>query len=369
MQIPDDAAWLAVEQRDRRCDGRFVFAVRTTGIYCRPSCPSRRPHRHNVAFFDDTAAAEAAGFRACMRCRPASDEGSASERSVQEALAFLEAHLDEAVTLERLSEAVGMSAWHLQRIFKARLGLSPRAWQEARRLDRLRDGLEAGASVTQAAYDAGFNSSRGLYESVAEGLGMTPGDYRRGGRGLAIRYTLTDTAFGRALVAATDRGVCAVSLGGDDARLEAGLEQQFPRATRQRDDAALGPWVESILRQIEGIQPGLAVPLDLQGTAFQMRVWNALREIPRGQTRSYAQVAKAIGEPRAIRAVASAIARNPVALVVPCHRVIHGDGSLSGYRWGVEVKRRVLARERLTTDPSGCSTPPPSSGRPSPAWA
>jgi AraC family transcriptional regulator, regulatory protein of adaptative response / methylated-DNA-[protein]-cysteine methyltransferase len=345
QMLDDPARWTAVLERDRRHDGSFVYAVRTTGIYCRPSCPSRRPRRESVEFFAEPAAAETAGYRACRRCHPRSAAGTPAEQALRRAVEHLDAHLDEPVTLARLAKEVGLSPFHLQRTFTERFGLSPRAYQDARRLERFRLRVQAGDSVSRATYDAGFNSSRSLYERAADGLGMTPGAYRRGGRGLEVRFTLVDSSLGRILVAATDLGVCAVALGGEDAALEAALRAEFPNAELRRDDDSLRSWADVVVRHAEGEHPGLAVPLDLQGTAFQMRVWQALRAIPAGETRTYAEVAAAIGQPSATRAVAGACARNKAALLVPCHRVVRTDGEPGGYRWGIERKRRLLERE------------------------
>jgi AraC family transcriptional regulator of adaptative response/methylated-DNA-[protein]-cysteine methyltransferase len=344
--ISEDAAWRAVLARDRSQDGRFVYAVRTTGVYCRPSCPSRRPRRENVSFHATPDEAELAGYRACRRCRPRSLAGTATERAVRRALDFIDAHLDERVTLERLGGEVGVSAFHLQRTFRDRVGLSPRAYQDARRLERLKGRLQRGDTVGRVTFEAGFGSARGAYAGAAAGLGMTPGAYRRGGRGLEVRYTVLAAPLGRVLVGATSRGVCAVALGDDDAGLEAELLREFPAAALVRDDAALREWVAPIVAYLETGHPGLALPVELHGTAFQLRVWNALREIPAGETRSYGEVAAAIGRPGAARAVARACAGNRTALVVPCHRVVPAAGGVGGYRWGEERKRALLEREK-----------------------
>lgn len=347
---PDDTAWTAVLDRDRRYDGSFVYAVRSTGIYCRPSCPSKKPRRENVAFYPSPNEAEGEGFRACRRCHPHSAAGTSAERGIQQAIEYIDAHPSERITLQRLAEEVGFSPFHLQRTFKERIGLSPRAYGDARRLERFKSRLQEGDTVSRATYEAGFNSSRSLYDRATEGLGMTPGRYRRGGKGIRIRFTIVPSALGRVLVGATERGVCTVSLGDDDRELEAALRREFASAEVERDEAVLRAWAEPIVRRIEGDPPGLAVPLDLQGTAFQMRVWKTLQQIPVGETRSYAEIAAAVGQPSAARAVARACASNRAALVVPCHRVIRGDGSFGGYRWGVERKRRLLEQESGTLD-------------------
>jgi AraC family transcriptional regulator, regulatory protein of adaptative response / methylated-DNA-[protein]-cysteine methyltransferase len=339
-----DAAWRAVIARDRREDGAFVYAVRTTGVYCRPSCPSRRPLRQNVAFFAAADDAERAGFRACHRCRPRSTEGALIDACVQAARAYLDAHLDEKVTLAALAAHVGVSAAHLQRTFKARVGLSPKGYADARRMARFKEVVQGGASVTEAMYGAGFGSSRELYERAPEALGMTPGAYRRGGRGASIRYTIVESALARVLVGATDRGVCAVLLAAGDEALTRELRREFPEAEISREDAALAELSRAVIARIEG---GAAeVPLDTGGTAFQRLVWSALQRIPPGETRSYRQLAEELGRPRAARAVARACATNRLAVVVPCHRVVRGDGTISGYRWGVARKKTLLARER-----------------------
>lgn len=347
VEIDADAAWEAVQARDERHDGAFVFAVRTTGVYCRPSCPSRRPLRRNVAFFRTPDEAERGGYRACKRCRPKSQTDA--ERQVRKAREYLEAHLDEQVTLEALARAVAMSPFHLQRTFKRLVGLSPKAYQNARRLERFKASVRRGDTVSRATYEAGFGSSRGLYEQAGAGLGMTPGAYRRGGRGLRVAFGVFDSGLGRVLVAATERGVCTAALGDDDAALEAALRRELPHAEVERDDDAVRPWADPILRQLAGAAPDpaseAAPPLDLQGTDFEVSVWRALQRIPRGETRTYAEVAASLGRPSAARAVARACAGNRVCLVVPCHRVIRGDGALAGYRWGVDRKRRLLEME------------------------
>ncbi|HEX6926622.1 MAG TPA: bifunctional DNA-binding transcriptional regulator/O6-methylguanine-DNA methyltransferase Ada [Longimicrobiaceae bacterium] len=343
--LPDEAVcWQAVLERDRAYDGKFVYAVRTTGIFCRPSCPARRPKRGSVRFFTPADAIRA-GFRPCRRCRPLRPEGAPTDEAVRRAIEFIESHLDEHVTLERLAREVGISPYHLQRIFKNRLGLTPHAYQKARRLERFKEVARSGYGVGRATYEAGFNSSRCLYESAIAGMGMTPGRYRRGGVGLEIRFTVIDSPLGRLLVGATDRGVCAVSLGEEDDALERALRDEFPGARLLRDEESLRAWAEAVARRVVGEDPGLAVPVDLRGTVFQLRVWDALRRIPAGETRTYAEVAEAVGSPGAARAVGSACALNPVALLVPCHRVVRADGSPGDYRWGRSRKERLLRAE------------------------
>ncbi len=338
--------WDAVLARDRGRDGHFVYAVRTTGIYCRPSCPARRPRRAHVSFFEHFDAAEGAGYRACLRCDPRSREGAPADRVVRRALRYLEGHLDERVSLARLADEVGLSPSHLQRNFTARVGVSPKAYQDTRRLQRFRERIRQGDTVSRATFEAGFDSSRSLYERAGDGLGMTPGSYRRGGAGLRVRYAVVDSPLGRMLVGATSKGVCAVSLGDEEQALERELEGDFPEAELVRDCEGMRDWAEAVVAEISGKLSGDAVPLDLQGTVFQLRVWKALGEIPAGETRSYGEVAAALGRPTASRAVAGACAKNRAALVVPCHRVVRATGELGGYRWGTERKRKLLELEQ-----------------------
>jgi len=339
----DDARWKAVLSRDASADGAFYYAVQSTGIYCRPTCPSRRPVRAQVTFFEDIDSAERADFRPCLRCRP--EEVSSQQRVVAHILQLLDTG-EVPPSLAELSEAVGLSASHLQRLFRRATGLSPKQYAALQRLQRFKAGLKQGRSVTGAMYDAGYGSSRGLYEKASQQLGMAPGAYKRGGEAEQIAYTVTDSPIGRMLVAGTQRGVCAVYFG-EDAALVRGLRAEYPRAALVRADGRLRSTVNAIRVHLGHSGPRrLDLPIDVQATAFQSRVWEALREIPYGQTRSYAQIAKAIGEPRAVRAVARACATNPVAVVVPCHRVVKSDGKLGGYRWGVQRKRAVLDRER-----------------------
>ena len=353
-RLDEEAAWAAVLARDPEADGRFVYAVASTGIYCRPSCASRRPRRDRVAFFPSPALAEAAGYRACRRCRPASGRPSAAVQRVELAREHIDAHPEEPVTLARLGREVGMSPAHLQRTFKRHLGLTPREYADARRVERLKGLLRRGDSVTAATYEAGYGAASRLYERSDSRLGMTPAAYRKGGVGMRIRYTVVASPLGAVLVAATERGLCAVTLGDDGDALVAELRREYPRAAIERADE--GPaewiaWVDAVARRLDvsheggGGAPEPPAPLDVEGTAFQRQVWKALQDIPRGETRSYGQVAAAIGRPRAVRAVASACANNPVSLVVPCHRVVRGDGATGDYRWGAERKRRLLALE------------------------
>ncbi len=355
--VIDEDRWRAVEARDAAYDGAFVYAVDTTGVYCRPSCPSRRPRRRHVRFFELPEAAEGAGFRACLRCRPR-DIAARDSRvdAVRRACRFIEAQDDGPPTLAALSGEVGLSPHHLQRTFKRLVGVTPRQYADARRLSRLKARLRAGDRVAGALYEVGYGSSSRLYERAGGQLGMTPAAYRRGGRGWRVGFGIVRSSLGRLLVAATARGVCAVCLGDDDAALERGLRGEFPAAEIARDDAGLGDWIGGIAAHLEGARPHVGLPLDIQATAFQRRVWEELRRIPYGETRSYGEVARAIGRPTAARAVARACAANPVALVVPCHRVVRGDGGLGGYRWGAARKAALLEKERAVVRARGAKT-------------
>lgn len=352
MIMDETSAWDAVLGRDARRDGQFVYAVATTGVYCRPSCPSRRPRRESVRFFLAPEEAERAGFRACRRCRPR--DGAAPEaRLVERACAYLETHLDEPVTLETLGQALGVSPWHLQRTFKRLTGVSPKEMVRARRMERLKERLQQGDDVAAATYEAGFGSGSRVYERSDARLGMTPATYRRGGAGMRIRFATAACPLGRLLVAVTERGVCAVALGDADEDLAAALRREYPRAAIERAEpgaADLDTRIEAVLRFLEGASPHLALPLDVQATAFQERVWKALQEIPAGETRTYGEIAATLGQPQAARAVARACATNPVALAIPCHRAVRGDGAAGGYRWGAERKSRILSGERTRRD-------------------
>jgi AraC family transcriptional regulator of adaptative response/methylated-DNA-[protein]-cysteine methyltransferase len=351
--VDEGQAWSALVSRDHRFDGVFVFAVATTGVYCRPSCPARRPRRENVSFFDGPSQAEAAGFRACRRCHPRSPHPAPAAQLAADARAYIEAHLDGPLTLAELGREVGASPFHLQRTFKRETGLSPREYRDARRHARLRAQLKEGETVTSATYEAGYGSTSRVYEKSGEQLGMTPLAYKRGGRGLRIRFGTARSPFGRVLLAATERGLCAVSLADTDAQAEAALREEFPEAALERAGAEIDDWMGALVRHLEGKQPRLDLPLDVQASAFRWRVYKALRQIPYGETRSYGEVAKALGRPTAARAVARACATNPVALVVPCHRVVRGDGEPGGYRWGAERKARLLEQERKAAGAAG----------------
>ena len=341
-----DPRWNAVVARDAARDGEFVFAVSTTGVYCRPSCAARRPRRENVQFFLKPEAAEQAGYRACLRCRPKSFSGNAESDAAKAICRFIEQHLDEPLTLDRLGKEFRQSPFHLQRRFKAVLGITPREYADSCRLRMLKRNLQAGDSVTRAMYDAGYGSSSRLYEKTAAQLGMTPDKYRRGAIAAAIRYTCADSPLGRMLVAATERGICAIQFARSDGELMEGLKREFPFAARKADEGGLRSWVSALLRHMRGKDLDASLPLDIRATAFQRRVWAYLQSIPFGATRSYSQVAKGIGRPSATRAVARACATNPVAVAIPCHRVVREDGSMGGYRWGIERKQALLEMEQ-----------------------
>ncbi|MEK6763385.1 MAG: bifunctional DNA-binding transcriptional regulator/O6-methylguanine-DNA methyltransferase Ada [Nitrospirota bacterium] len=339
-------AWEAVLNHDRRGDGRFVYAVSSTHVYCRPSCPSRRPSRNHVTFFDSPQLAESAGYRPCLRCRPQSSAGSEAEEWVERARRYLDDHAGEPITLRRLAAHVGLSSFHLQRTFIRVVGLSPKAYQDAKRMERFTTSLKRGETVTNATYEAGFDSSSGLYARVHETLGMTPSAFRSGGMGVTLRYTTVPTVVGRMLVAVTERGIAAVSLGETEVALVASLRSDYPKAVLRRDRKGLEQPVSCLLQCLNGSAAVGRLPLDVKATVFQRKVWQALQQIPRGQTRSYQKIARAIGQPTAARAVARACARNPLAVAIPCHRVVRGTGQLAGYRWGLERKQRLLALEK-----------------------
>jgi AraC family transcriptional regulator of adaptative response/methylated-DNA-[protein]-cysteine methyltransferase len=337
--------WQAVVARDSSQDGSFVFAVSSTGVYCRPSCPARRPRRENVTFFRKPDQAEKAGYRACLRCRPKATGGNGTAEMVKAMCRYIEQHLDEPLTLTRLGSEFHQSPFHLQRTFKSVLGITPRAYADSCRMNQLKDNLRAGHSVTRSMYDAGYSSSSRLYERTASQLGMTPDKYRRGAIAAPIRYTFADSPLGRMLIAATDKGICAIQFANSDEELEQGLRHEFPFANRRRDDVAMESWKKDLLRQMHGQRLNSSLPLDIQATAFQRRVWAHLQSIPFGATRSYAAVAKAIGQPAATRAVARACAANPVAIAIPCHRVVRKSGDMGGYRWGMDRKKALLQLE------------------------
>lgn len=344
--LDPDAAWTAVQERNPDFDGLFVYAVASTGIYCRPTCASRRPLRRNVAFFSCPPDAEKAGFRACRRCRPDADVPSATERAVERARILIEASADESLTLEQLGRRVGVSPFHLQRVFQRVVGVSPKEYAHAVRVERLKSQLKRGDTVSRATVEAGFGSGSRVYEKTNQYLGMTPAAYGRGGGGVRILYTIAPTHLGFVLIAVTERGICAVTLGDTEEQLESALRSEYHAATVERCGDELDEWAKVIVSSVNGPSTRLDLPLDVRATAFQRQVWKALQEIPAGRTRSYSAVAADIGRPGAARAVARACASNPVAVVVPCHRVVRQDGEPGEYRWGSERKRALLEGER-----------------------
>ncbi|MGH7651011.1 MAG: bifunctional DNA-binding transcriptional regulator/O6-methylguanine-DNA methyltransferase Ada [Gemmatimonadaceae bacterium] len=348
-------AWEAVLRRDASADDLFFYGVATTGVYCRPSCASRRPLRDNVAFFSTAEAAERAGFRACRRCGPANN--GSSNRSIENLREYIDTSLASAsgarITLEVLGRKSGMSPYHLQRKFKKLIGLTPAEYVRAQKTARLKGELKRGESVSRATFGAGYGSSSRVYGDAAATLGMTPAMYRRGGAGAEIQYVIASTSLGALLVAATTVGICAVTLGANSKTLEGALAQEYPAATRRAVDRAaspLGKWVDEIVAAVEGESTTLTMPLDVRASTFQRRVWRELRKIPFGETRTYTEIAESIGSPQAARAVATACASNRVAIVIPCHRVVRRDGELGGYRWGVQRKERLIATERAERD-------------------
>jgi AraC family transcriptional regulator of adaptative response/methylated-DNA-[protein]-cysteine methyltransferase len=341
----DADRWKAVVRRDRRADGAFFYSVATTGVYCRPSCGARLPRRGNVRFHTSREDAERAGFRPCRRCRP--DEAPLELRraaAVEKACRLIET-AEETPSLDQLADAAGMSRFHFHRVFRTITGVTPKVYAAAHRARRLREQLPRSATVTEAIYGAGFNSSGRFYATSTQVLGMAPARFRSGGAGESIRFAVGQCSLGSILVAATDRGICAVQLGDDPEVLVKELQDRFPKARLRGAEAEFERWVAEVIGLVETPAIGFDLPLDVRGTAFQQRVWDALRRIPPGSTVSYAEIARRIGAPRAVRAVAGACAANPVAVAIPCHRVVRADGSLSGYRWGVERKRALLARE------------------------
>jgi AraC family transcriptional regulator of adaptative response/methylated-DNA-[protein]-cysteine methyltransferase len=355
--LNEATAWESVLQRDASADDRFLYAVTTTGIYCRPSCPSRRPKRDNVAFFSSAAAAEDAGFRACQRCRP--NRAKAPHRAVERARDYIDTHIadlgEERITLELLGEESGLSPYHLQRKFKEIVGLTPAQYIRARKSERLKGELKRGETVSRATFGAGYGSSSRVYGDSDKRLGMTPATYRRGGAGAHIEYVTARTSLGFLLVGATDRGICAVTLGNDTMTLERALELEYPAATRtyvSHPSSSLQAWVADIIEAVDSDRVRLDIPFDIQASAFQWKVWRELQKIPFGETRSYSEIANAIGSPKAVRAVASACANNRAAVVIPCHRVVRQNGELGGYRWGLERKQLLIEKERAMSEKS-----------------
>ena len=353
MLNSNDDRYDAISRRDRASDGAFFYGVRTTGVYCRPSCAARLARRENVSFHPSCEAAERAGFRPCKRCRP--NEASQAERHadlVRKACRLIDT-AEDSPSLAQLAEAAGLSPYHFHRVFKEVAGVTPKAYAAARRAARLQSGLDTASSVTQAIYDAGYNASSRFYEGAADRLGMTPSTYRKGGAGAAIRFAVGQCSLGAILVAATETGVCAIAFGDDPAVLVHDLQDRFPKADLTGGDPAFEATVARVVGAVEAPGLGLDLPLDIRGTAFQQRVWQALRAIPAGRTATYTEIAAAIGAPAAVRAVAGACAANTLAIAIPCHRVIRSDGALSGYRWGVDRKAILLQRE----SPSPASGP------------
>ena len=345
MATESDPRWSRVVARDKSADGTFWYSVQTTGVYCRPSCPSRRANPANVTLHDDLQSARATGFRPCRRCNPDGTSQEARNAAVVAKACRLIEHSEEAIPLERLARAVGLSADYFHRLFRAVTGLTPRDYAAAQRAARVREGLANGRSVTEAIYDAGFNSSGRFYEKSTEMLGMTPTHYRDGGRNEDIRFAIGQSSLGAILVASSARGVVSILIGEDPNALARDLQDRFPRARLIGGDPDYEKLVAEVVGLVEAPAVGLDLPLDVRGTAFQQRVWRALRQIPLGQTVSYADVAEQIGSPKAVRAVASACAANKIAVAIPCHRVVRRDGSLSGYAWGVERRQRLLEAE------------------------
>jgi AraC family transcriptional regulator, regulatory protein of adaptative response / methylated-DNA-[protein]-cysteine methyltransferase len=344
-KVSTENYWDAVAERDRTMDGVFFYAVMSTGIYCRPSCPSKRPRRENVVFFRAREAAERAGFRPCKRCKPDSvGQHDLNAQLVEKVCRYIDTHADDLVTLETLGRALGISPFYLQRTFKALTGITPRAYADSRRLHSLKAGLRDGHSVTRSLYDAGYGSSSRLYEHASAQLGMTPARYRKQGAGVTIHYTIAPTPIGTMLLAATGQGICSIHFGDAAETLERELRTEYPKAEIIRSDRKLGEQVKALRAIIQG-KSGTPLPLDIQATAFQRRVWQELQSIPRGVTKSYSKIAADIGHPKAARAVARACATNPVAVAIPCHRVVREDGGMGGYRWGVERKKKLLSLE------------------------
>jgi AraC family transcriptional regulator of adaptative response/methylated-DNA-[protein]-cysteine methyltransferase len=348
-------AWQQVLQRDAAADGQFVYAVKSTGVYCRPSCPSRRPERKNVSFFPTNEMAEAAGFRACLRCEPTrvAPKADPQAEAIAKAAEFLSTHAGERTSLDALADAAGVGKFAVLRGFKRVLGVTPGEFAREQRKERFRERVQARASarmskspVTDAVYEAGFGSSSRLYEGVDAMLGMSPTAMKEGGAGETIRYAMADSPLGRVLVGATDRGLCAVLFADDDAEAAVDLRERFPQAVLRRDDKDLREAVQFVLGRMKESSSAATMPFHARATAFQQRVWRALSAIPRGETRTYAEIAAEVGSPAAVRAVGTACGANPLAVVVPCHRVVGADGKITGYRWGVERKKRLLEMER-----------------------
>jgi AraC family transcriptional regulator of adaptative response/methylated-DNA-[protein]-cysteine methyltransferase len=344
----DDARWSAVVRRDAAAEGAFVYSVRTTGVYCRPTCAARLPKRKNVDFHPTCDAAERAGFRACKRCRPREASLDARRAADVATACRLIERADEMPTLDDLAAAAGLSRFHFHRLFKRVTGLTPKAYASAHRAERVRSALTRTDTVTDAIYDAGFNSNGRFYETSSKVLGMTPTNFRAGGSGAAVRFAVGECSLGSILVAASDKGICSILLGDEPDSLVRLLQDRFPNAALTGGDARFDQWMARVIGFVDAPRLGFDLPLDVRGTAFQRRVWRVLSAIPVGSTVSYADVAKKIGAPGSVRAVAQACGANPLAVAIPCHRVVRRDGAMSGYRWGVERKRALLERESDT---------------------
>jgi AraC family transcriptional regulator, regulatory protein of adaptative response / methylated-DNA-[protein]-cysteine methyltransferase len=341
--------WRAVVSRDSSKDGTFVFAVKSTGIYCRPSCPARHAHIEQILFFNGSDEAERAGFRACLRCRPKGDLPTRSEL-IQRICGYIDSNLNKKLTLSNLSREAGLSPFHFQRTFKRTLGISPRQYIETRRLERMKRSLRHGETVSNALYEAGFSSRSRVYGKPQPRLGVSPGAFRRGGEGLRIGYTIVDSPIGRLLLGATSKGLCAVCVGASDQAVEASLREDYYAADVYRADDEMREWAEEFSQYFNGHRLPTDLPIDVQATAFQWKVWKQIQAIPYGKTATYTEIAQTVGKPRAVRAVANACANNPVAIIVPCHRVVGKKGDLRGYRWGLKRKETLLSFERQAPD-------------------
>jgi AraC family transcriptional regulator of adaptative response/methylated-DNA-[protein]-cysteine methyltransferase len=342
--MENELFWQAVKANDARFDGAFYLGVKTTGIYCKPSCRARLPKRENVDFYASAKDAEAVGYRACLRCKPRSAEHTDPlVAKMLRAAEMIEA--ESTLSLEELGSQLGLSPFHLQRSFKQIIGVSPKKYAEAKKMEKFKSEIREGSDVTTAMYDAGYGSSSRLYEKASENLGMTPKAYKTGGKGTTIEYTITDCELGRILVGRTIKGLCSVAFADDDQSLEENLKSEFPNAEIVRDAAVLKDFVDEILKHLGGETRRLDLPLDIQATAFQMKVWEILRKIPYGETVSYSQIAEQLGDKKKVRAVARACASNRIAVAIPCHRVIASSGKLSGYRWGINRKQQLIEKE------------------------
>jgi AraC family transcriptional regulator, regulatory protein of adaptative response / methylated-DNA-[protein]-cysteine methyltransferase len=346
MKITRQAMWDGVVKRMKTLDGQFVYAVKTTGVFCRPSCPSRRPKKENVEFFPDADSARKTGYRDCARCRPG-EAGSSTDMIAEQVREFIENNLSESLTLETIGRAIGSSPFYLQRVFKAKTGMTPRAYAEECRLKAVKKALSDGRQVTEALYEAGYSSASRLYERSSQQLGMTPGTYARGGAGELINYAMSNSPLGRLLMAGTARGICFLQFGSSEPELKRAMFAEFEAATIVQNAEPLSAWINALHDYFAGCGDASAIPVEMSGTVFQQAVWRYLRQIPAGETRTYSDVASAIGQPKAVRAVANACASNKVALAIPCHRVVRQNGSPGGYRWGSKRKQQLIKMEKL----------------------